>query len=124
MESPLSFTAGELEAQRGEVPCSGSTEARPLTPEVASLCIHLPAPGLGPASTQPGEASHLPQRSVSFFLAVLDLKLQLAGATLCCRAQTSHCSCFSCSKAWSLGLWASIVVAHRLSCPLVYGNLS
>ena len=67
MESPLSFTAGELEAQRGEVPCSGSTEARPLTPEVGSPCIHRPTPGLGPASSQPEEASYLPQRSVFFF---------------------------------------------------------
>ena len=77
MESPLSFTAGELEAQRGEVPCSGSTEARPLTPEVGSPCIHRPTPGLGPASSQPEEASYLPQRSVFFFFGCVGSSLLL-----------------------------------------------
>ena len=38
-----------------------------------------------------------------------------AGATLCCGAQPSHCSGFSCCRVWALGAWASVVVAHRLS---------
>ena len=29
----------------------------------------------------------------------------------------SHCNGFSCCRAWALGLQASVVVAHRLSCP-------
>ena len=77
MESPLSFTTGELEAQRGEVPCSGSTEARPLTPEVGSPCIHRPTPGLGPASSQPEEASYLPQSVFFFFFGCVGSSLLL-----------------------------------------------
>ena len=40
--------------------------------------------------------------------------------------QASHCSGFSCCRAWALGCtgfssWGSIVVAHRLSCPMAWG---
>ena len=57
------------------------------------------------------------------FLAVLGLRcctqaflwLQRAGATLCCGAQASHCSGFSCCRTWALGMWASVVVARGLS---------
>ena len=37
------------------------------------------------------------------------------GATLCCCAQASHCSGFSCCRAWALGMQASVVVAHGVS---------
>ena len=58
-----------------------------------------------------------------FFLAVLGLRccaqaflsLWLAGATLCCGTQPSHCGGFSCCGARALGAWASVVVAHGLS---------
>ena len=35
--------------------------------------------------------------------------------TLCCGVQASPCGGFSCCGAWALGMWASVVVAHRLS---------
>ena len=38
-----------------------------------------------------------------------------AGATLRCRAQTSHCGGFSCCGAQALGAQASVVVARGLS---------
>ena len=38
-----------------------------------------------------------------------------AGATLHCGVWASHCSGFSCCRAWALGAWVSVVVAHRLS---------
>ena len=41
-------------------------------------------------------------------------QLQRAGATLRCGARSSHCSGLSCG-AQAPGLWASVVVAHRLS---------
>ena len=43
------------------------------------------------------------------------LWLQLAGATLSCGVQPSHCGDFSCCRAQALGAWASVVVAHGLS---------
>ena len=43
------------------------------------------------------------------------LKLQRAGATLCCSARISHCSGFSCCGARALGMWASVVAVHGLS---------
>ena len=43
------------------------------------------------------------------------LQLQRVGATLRCGAQASHCGDFSCCGARALGVWASVVVAHRLS---------
>ena len=46
------------------------------------------------------------------------LQLRRAGATLPCGAQASHCGGFSCCGAWALGMRASVVVAHRLSCSL------
>ena len=57
------------------------------------------------------------------FLAVLGLRFMHAGflylrqavATLRCSVQASHCGGFSCCRAWALGTWASVVVAHRLS---------
>ena len=43
------------------------------------------------------------------------LQLQRAGATLHCGAWASHWGGFSCCRAWALGTWASLVVAHGLS---------
>ena len=43
------------------------------------------------------------------------LQLRRAGAALPCGAQASHCHGFSCCRAWALGVWASVVVARRLS---------
>ena len=43
------------------------------------------------------------------------LQLQRAGAILHCGAQASHCSGFSCCRAWALGTQASVVVACGLS---------
>ena len=40
-----------------------------------------------------------------------------------CSVQASHCSGFSCCRAWALSAWASVVVSHRLSCPSVCRNL-
>ena len=40
-----------------------------------------------------------------------------------CDAQASHCSGFSCCDAQALGVPASAVVAHRLSCSVACGNL-
>ena len=34
---------------------------------------------------------------------------------LCCGVWASHCSGFSCCRAWALGVQASVVVAHGLS---------
>ena len=39
----------------------------------------------------------------------------VSGATLCCGAQASHCSGFSCCGAQALGVRASVVVARGLS---------
>ena len=60
---------------------------------------------------------------IYLFLAVLGLRccapaffmLRRAGATLHCSAWASHCSGFSCCGAQALGVWASVVVARRLS---------
>ena len=41
--------------------------------------------------------------------------LQRAGSTLCCDVRASHCSGFSCCRAWALGAQASVVEAHGLS---------
>ena len=43
------------------------------------------------------------------------LQLWRAGATLHCSARVSHCGGFSCCRARALGVWASVVVARRLS---------
>ena len=43
------------------------------------------------------------------------LWLKRVGATLRCGAQASHCSGFSCCRAWALGTRASVVMAHGLS---------
>ena len=43
------------------------------------------------------------------------LYLWRAGPILHCSVQASHCSGFSCCGAWDLDLWASVVVARRLS---------
>ena len=43
------------------------------------------------------------------------LLLQEVGATLCCGVCASHCSGFSCCRAWALGMQASVVVACGLS---------
>ena len=43
------------------------------------------------------------------------LQLRQAGATLRYGARASHCGGFSCCGAQALGMWASVVVAHRLS---------
>ena len=39
----------------------------------------------------------------------------VAGATLHCGVQASHCGGFSCCGARALGMWASVVVVHGLS---------
>ena len=45
-----------------------------------------------------------------------ELSLVVArGATLRCGAWASHFGGFSCCRAWALGVWASVVVARRLS---------
>ena len=36
-------------------------------------------------------------------------------ALLCCGVRASYCSGFSCCGARALGMWASVVVTHRLS---------
>ena len=41
--------------------------------------------------------------------------LQQEVSTLCCNTQASHCRGFSCYRAWVLGTWASVAVAHGLS---------
>ena len=41
--------------------------------------------------------------------------MQRAKATLRCGAQASHCTGFSCFRAWALGARASVVVARGLS---------
>ena len=38
-----------------------------------------------------------------------------------CGAGASHCGGFSCCDARALGAWASVVVAHSLSCPMACG---
>ena len=38
-----------------------------------------------------------------------------------CSTWASHCSGFSCCKAWAPGCVGSVVVAHRLSCPVACG---
>ena len=43
------------------------------------------------------------------------LWLWRVGATLRCGAWASHCSGFSCCRAWALGARASVVVVHGLS---------
>ena len=43
------------------------------------------------------------------------------GATLRCSVQASHCGGFSCCGAQALGMRASVVVAHRLSCSAACG---
>ena len=56
---------------------------------------------------------------IYLFLAVLGLRwcaqpfssCRERGATLCCGARASHCGGFSCCGVWTLGTWASVVVA-------------
>ena len=54
-------------------------------------------------------------------LQIVFLQLWRAGATLCCGVQASHRSYFSCCGAQVLGKRASVVVLHRLSCPVACG---
>ena len=54
-------------------------------------------------------------------LQIVFLQLWRAGATLCCGVQASHRSYFSCCGAQVLGKRASVVVVHRLSCPVACG---
>ena len=49
------------------------------------------------------------------------LWLLRVGATLHCGARASHCTGFSCCRAWALGTWASVVVAHGPSCSVECG---
>ena len=44
-----------------------------------------------------------------------------SGGDSSCGAQAFHCSGFSCFGAPALGVWASVVVEHRLSCPVACG---
>ena len=69
----------------------------------------------------------------SLLLSTGFLWLRQVGATLCCGAQASHCSGFSCCGAWALGARASVIVAlefqsvgsvivvHGLSCSAACG---
>ena len=52
-----------------------------------------------------------------FFVAARRVSLAAAsrGAALCCGAEASHCSAFSCCGAQALGTWALVVAARRLS---------
>ena len=43
------------------------------------------------------------------------LWLQQVGATLCWGAQASHCSGFSCCRAWTQSIQTSLAATHRLS---------
>ena len=57
---------------------------------------------------------------IYLFLAVLGLcccaqAFSSCGTTLHCGARASHCGDFSCCGAQALGVWASVVVARRLS---------
>ena len=61
----------------------------------------------------------LPEWLFFFFLVVLSsllhrgfLQLQRTGATLHCGAWASHCSGFSCGRAWALSVRASVVAEH------------
>ena len=59
-----------------------------------------------------------------FFIATCGLSLAVVGgwgATLGCGAQASHCGGFSCCGAQALGVRASVVVAHGLSCSTACG---
>ena len=49
------------------------------------------------------------------------LQLPRARATLCCGARASHCGGFSGCGARALGAWASVAVAHGLSCSAACG---
>ena len=56
------------------------------------------------------------------FMAVLHLSLVAAhGAALYCCGQASHGCSFPCCRAQALRVWASVVVAHGPSCPVVCG---
>ena len=59
----------------------------------------------------------------SLLLRAGSLWLWRAGATLRCGARASQCSGFSCCGARALGAWASVVVAHGLSCSAACGNV-
>ena len=60
----------------------------------------------------------------SVFIAAHRLSLVAArGTTLCCSAWASHWGGFSCCGAWALGVRASVVVAHGLSCSTACGIL-
>ena len=52
------------------------------------------------------------------FVAALRFPLVVAsGGYSSCGVRASHCSGFSCCRARALGMQASVVVAHGLSCP-------
>ena len=48
-------------------------------------------------------------------------QLQQVRVTLGCNMLASHCSSFCGCRALALGVWASVVVVHGLSCPDEYG---
>ena len=57
------------------------------------------------------------------FIAACGLSVNCGEWGLCssCRARASHCSGFSCCQARAVSAQASVVVAHRLRCPVACG---
>ena len=55
-----------------------------------------------------------------FFLAVQGLCCSDQSLSSC-SLRSSHCSGFSCWGAQALGIWDSVVVVHRISCPAACG---
>ena len=45
----------------------------------------------------------------------------MSGGYSSCGVWASHCGGFSCSRAWALGMQASVAVMHGLSCPTAFG---
>ena len=54
-------------------------------------------------------------RLYSFFFWLRWVLAAVCRLSFSCGAQASHCGGFSYCRAWALGVWASVVVAHGLS---------
>ena len=65
--------------------------------------------------------SNIPLYICIFFFLTLLIYLFLAAWGLRCSVRASHCGGFSCCGARALGTWASVVVAHGLSCSAACG---
>ena len=88
------------------IPANGQTPIqRTIKPDVRSYTITGP----GAHSTD-----HI------FFFYINLFIYGCVGSSLQCQA--SHCSGFSCCRARALGAWASVVVAHGLSCSRHVGS--